>query len=54
MGEKEEAAEKVSDGANEDSFCLVIIKLKFIICHPVFNVRVTLSGASQEALYIVR
>ena len=40
--------------ADQNSLCLIIIELKFIVCHPVFNVRVTLRCAGQEGLYVFR
>ena len=40
--------------ADQNRLCLIIIELKFIVCHPVFNVRVTLRCAGQEGLYVFR
>ena len=40
--------------ADQNSLCLIIIELKFIVCHPVFNVGVTLRCAGQEGLYVFR
>ena len=39
--------------ADQDGFCLVVVKLKFVVCHPVLDVRVTVRRASQEGRDVV-
>ena len=40
--------------ADQDCLRLTIIKLKFVLCHPIFNVRVAVGCASKERLYVVK
>ena len=40
--------------ADEDSFSLVVVEFKFVVCHPVFYIRVTVRCACQKILYTVR